>query len=317
MTPSSAVSRWLRHAISFGTSRPAVSVVIPFYGKRREIRVAIQALECQSFTNFEVVVVADGCSFKAVEMKVLRQSGIAVQVIRLSENCGAFAARIVGAAHARGDYLWFLDHDDYVESGFLGQMYTRAVDTKADIVECPFLVCEPNRAPRLFSRFNGQLERHGKDIFEAYLRGESHNNLANKLIRRRCWSKAINSLEKLGISQKQRLNFCEDMLCTIILYDLIEHYASENEVHYGYCRRSGSTTNIGNREAVEACISDLAMILSTLRPLLLQYSHSEALVAFQVREVDWILTNMLLRRVGNCLSPEAWNEVGRIQTMLK
>ena len=250
-------------------------------------------------------------------MKVLRQSGIAVQVIRLSENCGAFAARIVGGAHARGEYLWFLDHDDYVDAGFLRQMYTRAFDAKADMVECPFLVSEPNKAPSLSSRFNGKLERHGKDIFEAYLRGESHNNLANKLIRRRCWTKAINSLEKMGISQKQRLNFCEDMLCTITLFDIVNHYASTSDAHYVYCRRSGSTINNGNREAVEACISDFAMILSTLRPLLLQYSHSEAFVAFQVREVDWILSNMLLRRVGNCLSPEAWNEVGRIQTMLK
>ncbi|MCP9889427.1 PIG-L family deacetylase, partial [Cyanobium sp. ATX 6A2] len=304
-------------AIKVQTRSPAVSVVIPFYGRMDEVKTAIGALECQTINNFEVILVADGCLFDEKVLRKLRDLCINTKVIRISRNGGAFAARIKGAAKAHGEYLWFFDHDDYVEPNFIQQMLSKATVTLADVVECPFVNIKRGEKARVFKRFEGETNLNGENILKAYLLGKSHNNLANKLIRRSSWRKAIRALRSMGISLKQRLIFCEDMLCTIALYDQANQYASTLQTEYTYQHRPASTTTTSRHEIIEACLSDLATVLSVIKPILLKHSCTQALDNFKEREVNWAVANLAVERLNNCLTSNAWDDVGRIQANLR
>src|SRR5258708_3362172 len=93
--------------------RPPVSVIIPCYNGRRFLSQAIDSVLVQTIVPGEIIVVDDGSTDDSAE--VAESYGPPVRVIRQA-NQGESAARNVGIAAARGDYLLFLDADDLLES---------------------------------------------------------------------------------------------------------------------------------------------------------------------------------------------------------
>jgi glycosyltransferase involved in cell wall biosynthesis len=100
---------------------PAVTVIIPFYNRARFVASAVRTLECQTFKDFELVVVDDGSQDDlAAGIRSIR-TPICIRLLQLSQNCGAASARNAGIDAARGRYVAFLDSDDAWESDKLRQ----------------------------------------------------------------------------------------------------------------------------------------------------------------------------------------------------
>ena len=90
--------------------RPLVSAVIPAYNTERYLRRAIESVLAQSYRPFECIVVDDGSTDRTGE--IARSFGERVRY-HLQQNAGASAARNTGIQLARGEYIAFLDADDY------------------------------------------------------------------------------------------------------------------------------------------------------------------------------------------------------------
>ncbi|MGQ1787901.1 glycosyltransferase family 2 protein [Saccharicrinis sp. GN24d3] len=87
------------------------SVVIPLFNKEKDIADTIQSVLDQSYRNFEIVVVNDGSTDKGFDIvKAIRDSRIKLFE---TENGGAAAARNYGVENSKGEYIAFLDADDY------------------------------------------------------------------------------------------------------------------------------------------------------------------------------------------------------------
>ena len=99
------------------------SVIIPLYNKAPYVRKTLESVVGQSFKDFELIVVDDGstdASFAVAKM-VLDNSGIRHNLIH-QENAGVSTARNKGVAVSHGDYLCFLDADDWWSPAFLAKM---------------------------------------------------------------------------------------------------------------------------------------------------------------------------------------------------
>jgi hypothetical protein len=288
-----------------------VSVVIPFHGRINELEVALRALEAQTNQDFEVVVVADGCDVDESVLAPLRAREIPASLIVLNECKGAFHARVSGATATSGRFLWFLDHDDSVDASYLELMLDRANRTEAEVVECPFWIMPERRAAKWFQRFSGEEVRHDAAILDSYLKGESHNNLANKLIRRDLWNATMAGIDALGLPGDARLIYYEDALCTVMLYHLAHTYASTIGTDYHYRQRCDSSMNSCDPAVITASLQSFEIVLTGLQPLLRDHGEAASLAAFQRREVEWCL-NDLTERVGSCLYTDDWERVGRI-----
>ena len=98
------------------------SVIIPLYNKAPYVHKAVQSVLSQTFSDYEVIIVDDGSKDNSAE--------IVLQVIEGHENCrllkqenaGVSMARNNGVAASHGDYLCFLDADDWWEPTFLEEM---------------------------------------------------------------------------------------------------------------------------------------------------------------------------------------------------
>ena len=92
-------------------SLPLVSVVIPTYNRAATLGRAIRSALEQDYAPLEIVVV-DDCSSDGTTA-ILAEFGDSIRVLRHRDNCGASNSRNTGIDGARGEYIAFLDSDDY------------------------------------------------------------------------------------------------------------------------------------------------------------------------------------------------------------
>lgn len=101
-------------------SKPIISVVIPLYNKHDEVAIAVQSVVKQTFTPLEVIVIDDGSTDNSVQ-KVLEIGSQLVKLIK-QQNAGVSAARNCGINAAQGNFIAFLDADDWWEKDFLAEI---------------------------------------------------------------------------------------------------------------------------------------------------------------------------------------------------
>lgn len=98
------------------------SVIIPLYNKAPYVTKAISSVLSQTFTDFELIIVDDGSSDNSADIALQAIEGQGNCQLLRQENAGVSMARNNGVASSHGDYLCFLDADDWWEPTFLNEM---------------------------------------------------------------------------------------------------------------------------------------------------------------------------------------------------
>ncbi|WP_448779202.1 glycosyltransferase family 2 protein [Bacteroides congonensis] len=109
---------------------PFLSLIIPIYNKEKYIDKCLESILCQSFQDFELVVVDDGSTDGSVE-KIKAFDDNRIHLFCRS-NSGVSCARNYGILNARGEYIVFIDSDDYIDEDFvetLHQMWNQHPDS--------------------------------------------------------------------------------------------------------------------------------------------------------------------------------------------
>lgn len=112
-----------------------VSVVIPLFNGQQTILRCLDSLKSQTYKNIEVLIVNDGstdCSAELVENYIQNHKLHEWQLYSVS-NRGVAKARNLGISMARGEYLCFVDADDYVENGYVERMLSAIQESKSDL----------------------------------------------------------------------------------------------------------------------------------------------------------------------------------------
>ncbi len=119
-----------------------VSVIIPAYNSAELIESTLQSILNQDWDDYEVIVVDDASTDEtsAVAERTLKSSTRPWQIIGHEKNRGGCAARNTGMKHASGEYLYFMDADDLVDSNILSILFRLISENGADISFCGFRV---------------------------------------------------------------------------------------------------------------------------------------------------------------------------------
>jgi glycosyltransferase involved in cell wall biosynthesis len=105
---------------------PFFSIIIPVYNKENFIENTLKSVFCQTFSNFEVILINDG-STDTSEQKVLQFKDSRIKYYS-KENAGVSSARNYGMEKAVADYITFIDADDYWYPNFLEEIFKNIND---------------------------------------------------------------------------------------------------------------------------------------------------------------------------------------------
>lgn len=245
-----------------------VSVIVPVYNVERYIRKCLESLVNQTLYDIEIIVVNDGStdlSKNIIEEYTNQYSNVKYYK---KENGGLSDARNYGMQYATGEYIAFLDADDYIDAKTYEIMYEKAKKENSDIVECNFYWVYGKRKK--------------KDIGEKY---DGTNEMMEKA-RVIAWNKLYKRelLEQTKIEFPKGLQY-EDVEFFYKLVPYVEKVSFVKEPLIYYVQRKESLSNSKNEKT-----RDIFTVLENV----ISFYKSKNLYEKYKEELEYTYTRLLL-----------------------
>ncbi|MFS0861488.1 glycosyltransferase family 2 protein [Fredinandcohnia sp. 179-A 10B2 NHS] len=123
-----------------------LSIIVPVYNLESYLPKCVESILSQSFSYFEVILVNDGSTDKSGELcDEYAKLDSRVRVIH-KENGGIGSSRNAGLEIAKGEYIGFVDNDDYINKYMFEELYKNAIEFSSDIVVCDYLSVEEEQS---------------------------------------------------------------------------------------------------------------------------------------------------------------------------
>ena len=212
-----------------------ISVIIPVYNIEKYLSRCITSVVNQTYKNLEIILVDDGSTDGSAKIcDEWAQKDERIKVFHIG-NDGVSAARNLGIDNSNGDYICFVDSDDWLECDMIEFLLEKAVKYDSDITRCSYFTELMNGAgsplvPDEISEFPTRNEI----ICELISKGVIAGAIWNKLYKR----SAIGDT-RFDIN----LKYGEDLYFNYRIYNKNLSASFFNEPKYHYFLRTGSVTN--------------------------------------------------------------------------
>ena len=180
-------------------SSPLVSVIVPVYNTEKYLRECLDSILEQTYKNIEVLVTDDGSkddSYKIMESYARKD--IRVHIFR-QENQGPNAARLNGLKHAKGEYVTFVDADDFIDENLISDQLRVIIKNKVDLAMSTVKTIE----------LDGNYS-HPKDFLEGRFQGRE---LAEQMI-------DIEHFFKMNV----RISFCSHLMKKKLILNIMDTF---------------------------------------------------------------------------------------------
>jgi glycosyltransferase involved in cell wall biosynthesis len=270
-----------------GLVNPTVTIVMPVYNTEDLVERAIHSVLRQSYRNFELIIIDDAStdnSLSAVHSALqdaAPETRSKVRVIARDKNEGYASATNTGVSMSRGEWVWFVDGDDWAEPEMLQRILDAALEHSAEIVVTRM------RRVRLATGSGKVLSEWaprnsvstGREALKRLARGELLAFQTNKLIARGLWEGIVSP--------------CNTYSDAAIMPELLRRarrVAFVKEPLYNYCRRAESVTG-----SLRPSAWDLTALPDFISPVLNEVFASRTAQALQKHfiysVVYWSLIN--------------------------
>lgn len=112
-----------------------VSVIVPIYNAEKYLKQCLDSIQCQTLKDIEVIMIDDGSTDGSSEIAKPYLSDNRFSYY-YKENEGLAAARADGIERSKGEYIGFIDSDDWIEPDMYEKMYNTATTSDSDIIFC-------------------------------------------------------------------------------------------------------------------------------------------------------------------------------------
>jgi len=220
-----------------------ISVIVPVYNLEDKVYRCLNSLIEQTYTNVEIIVIDDGSVDATGQIcKGLMERDQRISYI-FQENQGVSAARNRGLDSCKGEYILFVDGDDFVEKEHIQKLYEAAIDNGADISTCGFIweskstKNNASKKERRYSNIECIRELISYDGFGGYA--------CNKLYSRECVGDTRFSVD-LCVAEDLEFNLK-------VFMNVKKAYETKNDT-YHYVINESSVTNSLNSDIKKAMI---------------------------------------------------------------
>lgn len=224
-------------------SNKKISVIVPVYNVEKYIEKNIKSLLEQSFSDFEVIYVDDGSNDNC--LKILNDYKLKDNRVKVvhTDNHGVSHTRNVGLDLAKGEYITFIDGDDYVDSDYLKYLLSLVEKDNIDM------------AISLSHHINDDLNQPEKITYEIKNNNEIIDNIYLNRIYMAVWNKIYRRsfIEKNNIRFDENLWYAEGMHFNIQCLACTKKIAVGNKNVYHYISNPNSAMRKGFKIKNEQC----------------------------------------------------------------
>lgn len=210
-----------------------VSIIVPVYNVENYLEKCLKSLVEQTLEDLEIIIVNDGSTDKSQKIidKYAKKYSNIISIEK--ENGGVSEARNLGLKKAKGEYIGFLDSDDWVDKNMYKKLYQKAKSEDFDIVACDTYAVYPDKLEKISSNIR-------------------HDNVSNKELMIDAYAVIWNKIYKKdlikGITFKKGMNFCEDVEFLYMVYSKVKKVGVIHEPLHNYLQREGSLTYVYDKK---------------------------------------------------------------------
>lgn len=211
-----------------------LTIIIPVYNAEKFIDACLSGIVEQDNGNIEVILIDDGSIDRSAE--ICRKYVLEYPYVYYyyKENGGVSSARNFGLQYATGDYVWFVDIDDEIETGAIAQFFSGST---AQLMIYNFSLVENGAEKKIYLQENNFREDvSAKDNFlnEYVFTYKLNNALWNKVF-------CLDIIKENNIRFDEKIKIGEDFLFTLLYYRFIQDiYFSTASIYRYYIRESGA-----------------------------------------------------------------------------
>lgn len=261
-------------AMKLREKRPLISIIIPVYDVEEYLARCVDSILHQTYDHFEIILVNDNSPDRSEEIiKKYAQADKRIIEIANESNRGPLQARLSGVEAAHGDYIAFMDGDDYISIDWFRKLVQKAEETDSDIVvgewcfdndgkSCTYLNFDP------FRLNDYMLE--GDDVLDSFMEQEgrcfSWTVLWNKLYKAFLWKSAMPEFKRFS-EEYGRVLMWEDIAVSVGLWARAARVTNVHGIYYYYFQHKGSLTALdrGNRKHVQDTSSAMRFMETQLK----------------------------------------------------
>lgn len=251
-----------------------VSIIIPVYNSDQHLRRCLKTICKQTFQDVEIICIND-CSTddSLLILQEYAKNDNRIKLIDLKENKGAAAARNIGIKNACGQYLGFVDSDDFVDANFYEKLYERAEKTDSDVVKGNILIyCLKTKLARKedWIDINGKIAKHKANFCCAFTSAIYKTSF----------------IKENNIEFPEGLIHFEDPYFSIKAALFCQKVEVMDDVFYYYVSNPNSTSRKNfSIKHVESLISSIGQILDILDKYCLDKTHYLTVFDFLLEQI--------------------------------
>lgn len=226
---------------------PLISIIIPVYNTAAYLRECVDSVLDQTYQNLEILLIDDGStddSGMICDEYACRDSRV---VVRHKENRGVVHTRNLGIAMARGEYIMFVDSDDWIDGDMCSAMMAARTEYKVQAVMCSYVREYPGQSlPKIVSPVDRVFDNRALLRRLCGLEGEelrhpenldNYNMMCGKIY-------PAAALKNITVPDIRLIGSSEDLLFNLESFTLIDSMVYINRPYYHY-RRSLVTSISG------------------------------------------------------------------------
>lgn len=225
--------------------KPAISVIVAAYNSEKCIKKCLDSICEQSFKDLEIIIVNDGSVDHTLSiLKEYKQRDSRIKIVN-QENQGAGLAKNAGLNIATGEYVAFVDSDDWIEKETFEEAYRCTEGGKIDMVVFNHNKIFPNKVLKKVRKLKDEiidLEEMGVEKYVLkYMISFNHEFGAwNKVVKRDIIRKY-----NIGFSDNKKTVYDDNLYCLKLICH-VKKIRSINKSFYNYNIHSGSVSDISN-----------------------------------------------------------------------
>lgn len=212
-----------------------ISVIIPVYNKERYLSRCIESVLNQSYRKLEILLIDDGSEDKSG--KICDDYGAEDERIRVlhQENRGVSAARNQGLSVCKGDYITFIDADDYVDENYCKELVCCMISREVKVAMCNAWICEPER--------NRRKVYYGNMPCDKQIPVNRDFNYAKNIYAQSVWGKLYRRDVLEGKRFREEIQMGEDCLFIASILKEVSFISYRASNLYYYCMNRESVTH--------------------------------------------------------------------------